>query len=78
MKQAACQGQPTSVFFPEEQGNTSENIWHDARKLCYNCTVRHKCLALAMSFETPELRRHGMWGGLTPDERDTLHNRMFL
>ncbi len=78
MKQAACQGQPTSVFFPEEQGNTSENIWVEARNICHNCDVKPKCLALAMSFETPELRRNGMWGGLTPEERDTLHMRKFL
>jgi WhiB family redox-sensing transcriptional regulator len=72
MTESACLNQPTDIFFPEYQGNTSPRIWDQAREYCNNCTVKYQCLKLAMSFEEPDLRRHGMWGGLTPDERDKL------
>lgn len=78
MNNAACIGQETDIFFPEYQGNTSEIIWVTAKKFCDGCNVRKECLALAMEVEHPDYRRHGMWGGMTPDQRDTLHAKTSL
>lgn len=77
MQHASCLNQPTDIFFPEYQGNTSESIWIRAKEFCHSCPVRKECLALAMSFESPDYRRHGIWGGLTPDDRDELYKKLF-
>jgi hypothetical protein len=45
--------------------------------MCERCTVRLECLNFQMEFEERTGRRDGMWGGLTPKERDLLaHERM--
>lgn len=69
---AACRGAATEIFFPEYQGNTSDRIYEQAREFCQQCDVRYECLKLALSFEGPDVRRYGVWGGLTPEERDAL------
>jgi hypothetical protein len=42
-----------------------------ARALCRFCPVALQCLELAMYREAGR-RRHGVWGGLTPWQRDRL------
>jgi hypothetical protein len=67
-----------SVFFPDvERGHYVPTIWERAREMCERCTVRLECLNFQMEFEERTGRRDGMWGGLTPKERDLLaHERM--
>ncbi|MGS2588054.1 WhiB family transcriptional regulator [Streptomyces hebeiensis] len=62
--QAACRDHP-NLFFPDSGG------YHNARPLCAPCPVRDRCLTQAMTAENglPTPFRHGMWGGLTPEER---------
>lgn len=60
---AACATVPSSVFFSATVRATAR-----ARRVCASCEVRQRCLDDA-------LRRrdeHGIWGGLTPDERAAL------
>ncbi|WP_342394399.1 WhiB family transcriptional regulator [Mycolicibacterium farcinogenes] len=39
-----------------------------AKAICHSCPVRQVCLR--QSLRVPE--QHGVWGGLTPDERDDI------
>jgi WhiB family redox-sensing transcriptional regulator len=65
----ACAGltpqEADRVFFPDTA--TGPDVWDEARTLCAGCPVRDACLTAAGSHAAS----HGMWGGLTPEERDT-------
>lgn len=52
-----------SEFF---DGSMSRSKLEELRSVCAQCTVRHECLELALSFETD---RDGVFGGPTPHER---------
>jgi WhiB family transcriptional regulator, redox-sensing transcriptional regulator len=60
MHHAACVGKPSGLFYPARGEVTAE-----ARLICGECLVRQECLDYALrEFET-----EGVWGGLSPDER---------
>lgn len=75
---AACRNVDTDVFFP-----TPGQSYHAAKAVCDRCPVRSACLRRAMEAEALQVRqggrareaRHGMFGGLTPDERHALAMR---
>jgi WhiB family redox-sensing transcriptional regulator len=64
---AACKGVDGSIFFPENVQSNSR--WEPARKLCNECPVTKECLLFALQWEDLE-DRWGMFGGLTPNERN--------
>lgn len=64
MDAAACIGKATDVFFPLPGGDTSIS-YSRARDICSGCDVSAECAA----FADTENIQHGMWGGLTPEER---------
>lgn len=45
-----------------------------AKRVCAACPVRENCLLYAIANN----ERHGVWGGLTPDERDAEARRRGL
>lgn len=55
----ACAGLP-DLFFEEER-------FAEATAICAACPIRQKCLDYALDSEA-----YGVWGGLTPEERDDL------
>ena len=61
MKDAACKGQPTSVFFPLKAHSPPPTV----RELCAGCPVADQCLVYAVTMN----ERHGVWGDLLPKER---------
>lgn len=63
MADAACRETPSVSFFPEH-GETAE----DARAVCSGCQVREAC----RSFAVAGGEDHGVWGGLSPQERKAL------
>lgn len=67
-RQAACQHHQDLDWFPG-RGVSSEA----QRAICARCPVRTDCLeeALSVSHEAD----HGIWGGLTTDERRDLRAR---
>ncbi|MEU3603750.1 WhiB family transcriptional regulator [Streptomyces sp. NPDC006798] len=62
---AACSGLDPDIFFPKRSSQVE-----DALRICGGCWVRAQCLAQAMA--TEDYHRHGVWGGLTADERHDL------
>jgi WhiB family redox-sensing transcriptional regulator len=54
----------------------SADIWFDdadtARRICGRCPVRNACLQYAMDVEADGERLHGVWGGLSPIQRQRL------
>lgn len=67
---AACRDQPTEWWFPR-QTRSSTTLNDDNRAaiaICKTCPVAAQCLAHAQ--RQPET--HGIWGGLTSEERYRL------
>lgn len=58
--EAACLGQDTEVFFPENEDQAAA-----ARAVCAVCPVRLECLEWAIAARQDE----GIWGGKTGRER---------
>jgi WhiB family redox-sensing transcriptional regulator len=70
---AACAGESTVTFFPSfdvGMGAPAKNAAKTARAkaVCARCPVRDECLAHALETDVA----HGIWGGLTPDERKRI------
>ncbi len=72
MDHAACANKgategrvPRVDFFPKQTAATQE-----AKAICQRCSVRDECLAYALATENRE--RHGIWGGMTPEERAAI------
>lgn len=64
-KAAACQGRDVEEFFTESKLRVVE-----IKNLCALCPVRQQCLTEAM--RTEDTSRYGIYGGLTPAERNDL------
>lgn len=59
---AACRGHDLKLWFPPPTG---EHTWNRGRRICATCPVALDCLNYADHIGAT----HGMYGGLTPDER---------
>jgi WhiB family redox-sensing transcriptional regulator len=72
-QEAACRDGDPDAFFPPDGRNTKARAAAEtrARQICGSCPVRRPCLAIAL-FRQEE---HGVWGGLTADERRTFSTR---
>ncbi len=68
---AACRDEDPELFFPI--GNTGPALLQieEARAVCRRCTVREECLQWALESG----QDHGVWGGLSEDERRALKRR---
>ena len=64
--QAACSGLPTKLFYPE-RGDRAPT----ARAVCRGCPVSDDCLEYAFREDV----RHGIFGGKTEDERQSIRRR---
>lgn len=64
---AACSTWPTEVFFPTRGDRRG---MAKARAICAGCPVQSPCLELAL--DAPEYGDHGVWGGLSENERSDL------
>jgi WhiB family redox-sensing transcriptional regulator len=68
MKLAACKGQDSTLFFQQRGGNQHHGGAYD---ICNACPVRVRCLKFAVNNNI----EHGIWGGLTPNQRRVHHKR---
>lgn len=69
--QAECLNEDPELFFPV--GNTGPAIMQiaEAKKVCERCSVRAACLQWALEAG----QDHGVWGGLSEDERRAMKRR---
>ncbi|HEY9374993.1 WhiB family transcriptional regulator [Streptomyces sp.] len=72
--QAACRDLPTLLFFPLEGERPAERDRRElqAKAVCHTCPVWRSCLEEALDRND----KHGVWGGLTPDERVSVRRRL--
>ena len=61
---AACRGANPEIFYPTDHQPSDDRPVARARRICCWCPVRSECLAAADDC--------GIWGGLTPAERQGL------
>ena len=68
-QQPACADPTTSaeLWFPDRSNETYAYAY--ARAICAKCPVKPQCATIGIGEE------HGMWAGLTPDERHTIRKR---
>lgn len=62
---AACRDKPSGWFFP-----AVGELHKAAKSVCAACDVRQECLDFALRNH----EHHGVWGGLTPGERQRLED----
>ncbi|GAA3213681.1 WhiB family transcriptional regulator [Nonomuraea helvata] len=62
---AGCAQSDPDLFF-HDAGHSAA---HRAKAICRDCPVAEQCLAVAVRLEV----RHGIWGGLLPEERRHLY-----
>lgn len=70
-QRAACRGPHAAVFFPPshfERKDEREVRETAAKAICASCPVRRPCLDYALAIREP----HGIWGGLSENERKQL------
>lgn len=62
---AACKSVDPDLFFPVSSAGKSLDQVRIAKAVCARCLVRRDCLAFAL--RTRQV--HGIWGGMTEEER---------
>lgn len=81
---AVCRNISPSTFYPEDEqdgskgngkrGRAAKQLLRDAEEraklICRGCPVRTACLQYALDHQ-----EHGIWGGLTEDERAEVKRR---
>ena len=65
---AACRSTDPDLFFPISSSGRSVAQVAEAKAVCAGCRVRRECLAFAL--RTHQV--HGVWGGLSEQERHPL------
>jgi WhiB family redox-sensing transcriptional regulator len=65
---AACRFTDPELFFPVSNSGQSLNQVTEAKKVCAACVVLPECLAFAMRTQ----QVHGIWGGMTEEERSAV------
>ena len=62
---AACRSADPDLFFPGPAPGPDPRQTQQAKAICAGCLVRGACL----TFATLTSQEHGIWGGLTEEER---------
>ena len=71
---AACRDADPDLFFPDGDARSARAKVKMAKLICRSCPVSTTCLSWALATG----QEHGIWGGLTEDERRTRHRRSRL
>jgi len=64
-KSAACQDADPELFFPVSAVGPGREDIARAKAVCASCLVRQPCLEFARATH----QVHGVWGGMTEEER---------
>lgn len=70
-EQAACREADPEAFFPDDRKGPSKGDVAEAKAICADCDVMRQCRRWALEQRID----HGIWGGLTRDERRAIHRR---
>lgn len=73
-QRAACVGTDPESYFPINEAGSSpgdDQLIAAAKAVCRTCPVTAQCLEFALSHRST----HGVWGGLTGDERQRIIKR---
>jgi WhiB family redox-sensing transcriptional regulator len=67
---AACRGTDTSNFYHPENERGPSRVKREmrAKAVCAGCPVIENCLRWALDTREP----YGVWGGLSPEDRESL------
>lgn len=68
---AACLNEDPELFFPIGNGGPAQLQIEEAKQVCRRCDIREKCLNWALEIG----QEHGVWGGLSEEERRALKRR---
>ena len=68
---AACLDENPELFFPVGTTGPAVTQVEEAKLICGGCEVRAECLTWALEAN----QDHGVWGGLSEDERRSLRRR---
>jgi WhiB family redox-sensing transcriptional regulator len=68
---SACLDENPELFFPVGTTGPAVTQVDEAKRICAGCEVRTQCLDWALQ----ENQDHGVWGGLSEDERRSLRRR---
>ena len=70
-RHGACVGKDPELWFPEKRHRGGTPTSDEPKRICASCPVQLECLRYALEQEPPQWRT-GIWGALTPKERDDL------
>jgi WhiB family redox-sensing transcriptional regulator len=68
---AECRNEAPELFFPVGNSGPALLQIKEAKEVCGRCEVRDECLKWALESG----QDHGVWGGLSEDERRALNRR---
>jgi WhiB family transcriptional regulator, redox-sensing transcriptional regulator len=71
---AACRFAEPELFFPVSAAGRSAAETERAKSVCARCPVRRECLQFALATR----QAYGVWGGMSEEERRTVHLRTAL
>ena len=69
---AACLTSARDLFFPVGSAGPASIQVQEAKQVCARCPVRDACLEWALESHVD----HGVWGGLSEEERRSMKRRM--
>ena len=69
---AACRSADPDPFFPVSSTGRSLEQVTQANRICARCPIRPECLAFALRTH----QSHGIWGGLSEQERNLIGSVM--
>jgi WhiB family transcriptional regulator, redox-sensing transcriptional regulator len=67
----ACLSADPELFFPISSAGPALAQLEQAKSICAGCPVRQQCLDFAVSTH----QTHGVWGGTSPEERQSIRRR---
>jgi WhiB family transcriptional regulator, redox-sensing transcriptional regulator len=71
---ATCRSVDPELFFPVSPAGLSLDQTERAKAVCAVCPVRPECLQFALATR----QAHGVWGGMSEQERSTAHQHTEL
>ena len=72
-RHAACRGEDPELWYPFSSKSPLDvnAAGETAKDICRRCPHRQECVQWAVHLDD----QHGIWGGLTPEQRDPIRAR---